>query len=481
MAAPGTALGQLVTGLYDVQAFKFGNFVLKSGLSSPVYIDLRGIISRPRLLNQVADILFQTAQNAGISFDTVCGVPYTALPLATVICSTNQIPMLIRRKEAKDYGTKRLVEGAINPGETCLIIEDVVTSGASVLETVEVLQKEGLKVTDAIVLLDREQGGRDKLREHGIRLHSVCTLSETLEILEQQKKIDAEMVERVKKFIQENVCVSASHNGSLSPVKNAPKELSFGVRAELPTVHPVASKLFRLMQKKETNLCLSADVSEAGELLELADALGPSICMLKTHVDILSDFTLDVMKELTALAEQHEFLIFEDRKFADIGNTVKKQYEGGVFKIASWADLVNAHVVPGSGVVKGLQEVGLPLHRGCLLVAEMSSAGSLATGNYTKAAVRMAEEHCEFVIGFISGSRVSMKPEFLHLTPGVQLEAGGDHLGQQYNSPQEVVGKRGSDVIIVGRGILSAANRLEAAEMYRKAAWEAYLNRLAVS
>ncbi|KAM4863795.1 uridine 5'-monophosphate synthase [Urocitellus parryii] len=480
MAAPGTALGPLVTGLYDVQAFKFGNFVLKSGLSSPVYIDLRGIVSRPRLLSQVADILFQTAQNAGISFDTVCGVPYTALPLATVICSTNQIPMLIRRKEAKDYGTKRLVEGAINPGETCLIIEDVVTSGASVLETVEVLQKEGLKVTDAIVLLDREQGGRDKLREHGIRLHSVCTLSETLEILEQQKKIDAEMVERVKKFIQENVCVSASHNGSLSPVKNAPKELSFGVRAELPTVHPVASKLFRLMQKKETNLCLSADVSEAGELLELADALGPSICMLKTHVDILSDFTLDVMKELTTLAEQHEFLIFEDRKFADIGNTVKKQYEGGVFKIASWADLVNAHVVPGSGVVKGLQEVGLPLHRGCLLVAEMSSAGSLATGNYTKAAVRMAEEHCEFVIGFISGSRVSMKPEFLHLTPGVQLEAGGDHLGQQYNSPQEVVGKRGSDVIIVGRGILSAANRLEAAEMYRKAAWEAYLNRLAV-
>lgn len=225
-------------------------------------------------------------------------------------------------------GTKRLVEGAINPGETCLIIEDVVTSGASVLETVEVLQKEGLKVTDAIVLLDREQGGKDKLQEHGIRLHSVCTLSEMLEILEQQKKIDAEMVEKVKRFIQENVFVAASHNGSLSPVKNAPKELSFGVRAELPMVHPVASKLFRLMQKKETNLCLSADVSEAGELLQLADALGPSICMLKTHVDILSDFTLDVMKELTTLAEHHEFLIFEDRKFADIGNTVKKQYEG---------------------------------------------------------------------------------------------------------------------------------------------------------
>ncbi|XP_045041845.2 uridine 5'-monophosphate synthase isoform X4 [Desmodus rotundus] len=406
MSATDAALGSLVTDLYDVQAFKFGNFVLKSGLSSPVYIDLRGIVSRPRLLSQVAELLFQTARNEGINFDTVCGVPYTALPLATVMCSTNQIPMLIRRKETKDYGTKRLVEGAINPGENCLIIEDVITSGSSVLETVEILKKEGLKVTDAIVLLDREQGGKDKLQVHGIRLHSVCTLSKMLEILEQQEKIDAEMVERVKRFIQENVFVAADHNDSHPSIKKTPQELSFGVRAQLPRIHPVASKLLRLMQKKETNLCLSADVSESRELLHLADALGPSICMLKTHVDILNDFTLDVMKELTTLAKHHEFLIFEDRKFADIGNTVKKQYEGGVFKIASWADLVNAHVVPGSGVVKGLQEVGRPLQRGCLLIAEMSSAGSLATGNYTKAAVRMAEDHSEFVIGFISGSRV---------------------------------------------------------------------------
>ncbi|KAB1284082.1 Uridine 5'-monophosphate synthase [Camelus dromedarius] len=479
MAAAEAALTSLVTGLYDVQAFKFGNFVLKSGLSSPVYIDLRGIVSRPRLLSQVparereeevAEILFQTAQNAGINFDTVCGVPYTALPLATVICSTNQIPMLIRRKETKDYGTKRLVEGCINPGETCLIIEDVVTSGSSVLETVEVLQKEGLKVTDAVVLLDREQGGRDKLQAHGIRLHSVCTLSKVLEILEQQEKVDAEMVERVKRFIQENVFVVTNHNGSLHSVKKAPKELSFGARAELPGIHPVASKLLRLMQKKETNLCLSADTAESSELLQLADALGPSICMLKTHVDILNDFTLDVMKELTTLAKCHDMLL------GDYFHIVV----GGIFKIVSWADLVNAHVVPGSGVVKGLQGVGLPLHRACLLIAEMSSAGSLATGDYTKEAVRMAEEHSEFVIGFISGSRVSMKPEFLHLTPGVQLEAGGDNLGQQYRSPREVIGKQGSDIIIVGRGIITSPNRLEAAEMYRKAAWEAYLSRLAV-
>ncbi|OXB56901.1 hypothetical protein ASZ78_011446 [Callipepla squamata] len=410
MAAGGA--GRVAAALLEAHAVRFGDFVLRSGIASPV-----------------ADLLFQTAKDAELQYDCVCGVPYTALPLATIISSENQIPMLIRRKEAKDYGTKRLVEGTINPGETCLIIEDVVTSGSSVLETAEVLRKEGLKVTDAVVLLDREQGGKARLEERGIRLHSVCTLSGMLDVLQQQGEVDVEMVEKVKNFIQGNVFEPGAQNGP-APMKKVCKELSFRARAELPGVHPVAARLLTLMEKKQTNLCLSADVTGSKELLQLAASLGPSIC--------------------------------------------------GVFRIASWSDVVNAHVVPGSGVVKGLKEVGLPLQRGCLLIAEMSSQGSLATGEYTKAAVQMAEDNSDFVFGFISGSRVSKKPEFIHLTPGVQLQAGGDDLGQRYLRPKEVIGEKGSDIIIVGRGILSAPDRLQEAEKYRKAAWESYVSRLGV-
>lgn len=222
------------------------------------------------------------------------------------------------------------MEGTIISGETCLIIEDVVTTGSSILETADVLRKEGLKVTDAIVLLDREQGGKAMLEKHGICLHSVCTLSQILKSLEQQEKIAPEMVKRVEKFIQENVIKPPEQNGT-APTKRICKEMSFGARAELPGIHPLAAKLLRLMEKKQSNLCLSADVTSSKELLQLAATLGPSICVLKTHIDILDDFTPKVIQDLRVLAEQHEFLIFEDRKFADIGNTVKHQYKGDFY------------------------------------------------------------------------------------------------------------------------------------------------------
>nr|XP_046260586.1 uridine 5'-monophosphate synthase [Scatophagus argus] len=474
------SIDALILKLHDVNAVKFGEYKLKSGMLTPIYIDLRVLVSYPVIMNQVSSIIYQRAQEEGLQFDSVCGVPYTALPMATIICSQHELPMLIRRKEAKDYGTKRLVEGSFRKGDTCLIIEDTVTSGSSILETAEVLFKEGLKVTDAIVLMDREQGGVEMLASQGIKLHPIISMFKLLNVLQAGGRIDAQTAQSVHKFILDNNTFSCKEkNGSHVPAtKKQNVELSYADRAELPNVHPLASKLLKIMEEKQSNLCVSADMTSGEELLQLADSLGPSICMLKTHVDILKDYTVAFNQKLQALANKHNFLIFEDRKFADIGNTVKHQYEGGLYQISSWAHIVNAHAVPGPGVVKGLSAVGKPLGRGCLLIAQMSSQGSLATGEYTKAVLEMAEEQSDFVIGFICGSKISKRPEFVHMTPGVQMQAGGDALGQQYTTPEEVLCNKGSDVLIVGRGILEAPDRLKAAESYRKSGWEAYTKRL---
>ncbi|XP_033990502.1 uridine 5'-monophosphate synthase [Trematomus bernacchii] len=481
------SIDSLILKLHDVDAVKFGEYKLKSGMMTPIYIDLRVLVSHPALMNQVSSLIYERVQEEGLQFDSVCGVPYTALPMATIICSRHELPMLIRRKEAKDYGTKRLVEGSFREGDICLIIEDTVTSGSSIQETAEVLYAGGLKVTDAVVLMNREQGGVEMLASKGIRLHSIISMFKLLNVLLAAERIDAKTAQSVREFILDNNTFSPKkeNNNGVSATKKLcleqKTELSYAERAKLPNVHPLAAKLLNIMEEKSSNLCVSLDLTSSEELLQLADSLGPLVCILKTHVDILKDYTADFNQKLQALAEKHNFLIFEDRKFADIGNTVKHQYDGGVYQISSWSHIVNAHVVPGPGVVQGLGAVGKPLGRGCLLIAQMSSQGSLATGEYTQAALKMAEDHSDFVIGFICGSKITKRPEFIHMTPGVQMKAGGDGLGQQYTTPEEVLCNKGSDVIIVGRGILEAPDRRTAAESYRKCGWKAYTKRLGQS
>ncbi len=254
------------------------------------------------------------------------------------------------------------------------------------------------------------------------------------------------------------------------------RKLAYHKRAEQAS-HPVAKKLFALMEEKASNLSVAADVTTCAELLRLADAVGPEICLLKTHIDILEDFSEEVVQELKRLAKKHQFLLFEDRKFADIGSTVSLQYGGGIYRIAEWADIVNAHIVPGPGVIEGLKKIGLPKGRALLLLAEMSSRGTLAKGAYTDAAVKMAEAHTDFVIGFICQKKLSDAPGILHMTPGVQLEEGKDAFGQQYKTPETALAA-GSDLIIVGRGIYSAADPATEASLYRQAGWKAYVNGL---
>ena len=248
-------------------------------------------------------------------------------------------------------------------------------------------------------------------------------------------------------------------------------------RADLCT-NPTAVKLLQLMDTKQTNLCIAADVISKNELLKIADELGDEICILKTHIDILEDFDMDTVIKLERLAEKHNFLLFEDRKFADIGNTVKHQYQDGIYHIADWAHITNAHTVPGPGIITGLKEVGLHKGRGLLLLAEMSSAGTLAKNEYTTETLEMAKNNKDFVIGFITMRQLIDDPCFINLTPGVQLAVGTDNLGQQYNTPEKVIKENNSDVIIVGRGIYEAQDPIAEAKKYRTAGWQAYLAKL---
>lgn len=363
--------------------------------------------------------------------------------------------------------------------------------------------------------------------------------------------------------------------------------------------HPLSSYLLRLMTLKKSNLCLSADVSTANTLLNLADTCGPSIVVLKTHYDLISNWDYHPLTgtgaKLAALARKHGFLIFEDRKFGDIGHTVQLQYTEGTAKIIEWSHITNVNMVPGKASVAAMAEAakkwkerrrfhvktdisvgtpraesvgseaedeakeqedqrlkgmetprlgddvvgdnGLqsyanasqgrkasivsittvsqsyepadakgkeqswldsdelypgieeaPLERGLLILAQMSSQGNFMTGSYTTACVEAAREYKDYVMGFISQETLNSQPDdlFLSMTPGCQLpplgetgEVQGDGLGQQYNTPEKIVGRSGNDVVIVGRGIIKSADPRGEAERYRRKAWKAYEDRIA--
>jgi uridine monophosphate synthetase len=181
--------------LFEVGAVKFGSFRLKSGVDSPVYLDLRVMVAYPGLMKRISEMMWEKAK--ALEFDQVCGVPYTALPLATCISVAHEIPMIIRRKEVKEYGTKKQIEGVFEKGETCLILEDVMTSGSSILETTDSLRNEGLKVSDAIVIVDRGQGGKKRLEEKGIKVHALTTLSELATLLYEASKIDKPLLTNI--------------------------------------------------------------------------------------------------------------------------------------------------------------------------------------------------------------------------------------------------------------------------------------------
>ncbi|KAE8745352.1 uridine 5'-monophosphate synthase [Frankliniella occidentalis] len=520
-------LNALIVKLHEINVLKFGDYKMKIGVNSPVYFDLRIIVSYPKVLAELSDLICEFAQESLKNCDHVCGVPYAALSIATLVAVGSDRSMLVRRKEAKDYGTRRMVEGCYKNGDTCVIVEDVVTSGLSILETVGDLKREGLNVSESIVVVDREQGGAEHLASLGIKMRSLATLTEIMYILRDAGKVNDETVEKVKAYLKQSRVTIPSDRVPTSLGKNYPNHVhstiteichliifvillatkkiaderlktTFEARAEKSS-NAMSAKILRLIASKQTTLCVAADVSNADKVLELANAVGPYICIFKTHVDALSDFSKKFAQELQQLAKVHNFLIMEDRKFGDIGHTASLQYGAGCFQIADWADLVTVHAIPGPGIIDGLincleNSKSQLKDRACFIVAEMSSKDTLATGSYQSAAIKLAESREDFVAGIVSQSASGISlPGLVQLTPGVRTSSsqngkdkngtsgsGGDGLGQQYNSPDHVVLERGADVAVVGRGITEADNPSDAAKLYRDLLWKAYEQRVAV-
>ncbi len=181
----------LIIGLAELGALQFGDFTLASGKRSSMYVDLRLLVSQPNLMQAAAAAY--AVKLAALSCDRIAGVPYAALPIGMAVALASGVPLIYNRKESKSHGLGKDIEGLWQPGERVVIIEDVITTGGSIVSSVELFRAAGLVVEDAIVLLDRQQGGVENLQKAGIRVHSVLSLGDVLDLLSETGHIPEEI------------------------------------------------------------------------------------------------------------------------------------------------------------------------------------------------------------------------------------------------------------------------------------------------
>ncbi|HII24211.1 MAG TPA: orotidine-5'-phosphate decarboxylase [Candidatus Poseidoniaceae archaeon] len=248
---------------------------------------------------------------------------------------------------------------------------------------------------------------------------------------------------------------------------------------------PMAKTFMEVASRKKSLVCLAADKYTMSEMFDLLGSVGSSIAALKTHVDLIDDWTPEEWMRFCELAHEMDLLIFEDRKFADIGKISQKQM-GGIYNIQRWSDIVTAHLISGPDIVDGLQSAWSEASKegGVLLLAQMSSRGNLLTPAYTSTVVEAGRAH-PGVFGFIgNGSDADSVRRLREMvgeakmiwTPGVNLATGDGEMGQRYGDPYQAV-VAGADCIIVGSGIHGAEDPAAAAATYAEISWKALLER----
>lgn len=184
-----TPLEALTLTLFDIGAIEFGRFKLHDGSITNVYVDLRVLVSFPRVLKQLTELYHALIRRLHLKFDLLTAPPMAGLPIATALCLEMNEPLIYPRKTAKSYGSGKGVEGVFSVGQKALVIDDVVDTGESIVQAIAALKSKGLQVDDAVVYLDREHGGMELLRQEGYRLFYLMTLSDMLAILRDYDKI----------------------------------------------------------------------------------------------------------------------------------------------------------------------------------------------------------------------------------------------------------------------------------------------------
>jgi uridine monophosphate synthetase len=430
----------IINDLIENKIIKYGDFTLKSGQKSNYYVDMKSLVSFPNLSNRILNFI-NLDPKLNLSGDLICGVPYGGIYFSTILSSLTNIPMILLRNEIKKYGTQKQIEGFYNKGQKVIIFEDVITSGISLIEAIDTLYQNNLIVSDVIVLLDREKNGVENVKNHvkskynlDINIYSFLTITELL---------DNNL--NISYFTDNNICVFTEN-------------------------------LNRIIKQKQSNICLSLDETNWKKFFDVLDKVKDKICLLKIHLDLMDDIDQDIVNKLIIYSVKYNFMIWEDRKLCDIGNTnkliVKKilSHKFSYFKGGLNTLFLNEHVdlllrlenkplvdfisVNPTGGIESLKPLFGEI--GIFVLAEMSCNGNIINTQNCMEILQLSNNNNKYISGIINQTidKEVIHPNLLSLTPGVNLTNKKDNSGQKYRDPLDLQNK--PDILVVGRYIYKA-------------------------
>lgn len=499
-------VNQIYETLLKDEILEIGSFTLKNDMKTEYYINSRKLYSNVALMNIITDkIVNKLNMNSDIDYDHIVGVPYGTLPLVGLLSNKIDKPMLFMRKEKKGYGSKKIIEGTYEIGDSVILIEDTITSGSSIIETISKLENVGVFVSYVLVLFDRETGAINDIKE---------TLNIPVEALFKISKIS-------NYFSVKNLMCDFDNGKIISSIATDKKNYSY-MKEETKRIkdeekekqlsiknyeyifnNSLSTLLIGLVIRKKTALCLSLDVSSWKVGREILELCGPYICMVKLHSDLFTDIGNINMfiKELKKLARKYKFLIMEDMKLGDVDKITYKKITNSFFKYGEWANLITIHGLTANSVYKYSQtrnaidkkpktknaikdeiiieeiddaikqedggidnlnniDIDIDIDRelyfnNMCLVSDMNQMNSLCDEDYNNKCSELLNDNEDFspIIVAQNGNKVKDR---VKLTPGVSInDSDINNKNRKYRSIEEAICNDKNHIIIVGNDIVS--------------------------
>lgn len=430
----------ILSKFYNLDIIKYGNFKLKSGVASTVYIDFRKLVSYTQLysyLETLTDLIFpELFTDTNIK---LMPIPIGGIPFGSYLSYSKKIPYVIVRDKIKNHGTGKILEGNIDIiNDKFIIIEDVITSGKSILETLETISRNDYSFLNyKAIFCICNRNNIEKIND--LPIYSLFTLSE------------------IEEFINKLIL---SRNGIDY------KPIFFNSK--------LANELYLLALKKKSNIILSCDSNNIFTILNTIRYTGHLIVGVKLHLDnvnIKINHTSFFYDELTRLKKEFEFIVIEDAKFADI-EVITVEKINSITTKYNFIDAITIHSVSGLSILESSK-----INKELIIVCEMSSSNNLLNNKYIDNTLNMIRNSKNIPMGLVCQNKIPNKIipfEYLTMSPGINIDNKTDDNNQNYTFPDNNINKRGL-FWIVGRAITNNEYIEESCEKYKNIGWKYFL------